>query len=115
MKELISKGYATESAAAAENEKCWYSPHNGVYNQSKSVKIHVVFDLSAEFQKRSISKSLLSIHDLANQIVGVLLRFREELVTVTGDIETMYHQVKIPVKQSSFSRFLSWKNSDPQN
>ena len=32
MKELISKGYATESAGTAENKKCWYLPHHGVYN-----------------------------------------------------------------------------------
>ena len=53
--------------------------------------------------------------DLANQIVGVLLRFREEPVAVTGDIEAMYHQVKILVEQRRFLLFLWWKNSDPQN
>ena len=53
--------------------------------------------------------------DLANQVAGVLLRFREELVAVTCDIEAMYHQVKIPVKQRSFLQVLWRKNSDPQN
>ena len=52
---------------------------------------------------------------LANQIVGVLLRSREEPVAVASNIEAMYHQVKIPVEQRSFLRFLCWKNSDPQN
>ena len=115
MKELMSKGYATESIAAAENGKCWYLPHHGVYKRNEPGKIRVVFDLSAEFQGTSINKSLLPVPDLANQVVGVLLRFGEETVAVTGDIEAMYHQVKIPVEQRSFLRFLWWKNSDPQN
>ena len=115
MKELMSKGYAAESTATAENGKCWYLPHHGVYDQSKPGKICVVFNLSAKFQGTLINKSLLPGPDLANQIVGVLLGFREEPVAVTGDIEAMYHQVKISVKQRSFLRFLWWRNSDPQN
>ena len=98
MKELISKGYATESTAAAKNGKCWYLPHHGVYNPNKPGKICVVFELRAEFQGTSINKSLLPGTDLTNQIVGVLLRFREEPMAVIGDIEAMYHQVKILVE-----------------
>ena len=71
MKELMSKGYATESTAAAENEKCWNFPHHGVYNQNKYGNICIVFDLSTEFHRTSINKSLLPGPDLANQIVGV--------------------------------------------
>ena len=115
MKELISTDYASESTAAVENGKCWYLPHNGVYNQNKPGKIRVVFDLSAESQWTSINKLLLRGPDLAKQIVGVLLRFREQPVPVTGDIEAMYHQVKILVEQRSFLRFLWWKNSHPPN
>ena len=58
--------------------------------------------LRAEFQGTSISKSLLLGPDLANQMVGVVLRFREEPMAVTGDIEAKYHQVSIPVEQRSF-------------
>ena len=50
--------------------------------------------------------------DLTNQIVGVLLRFRQEPITVTGDIEAMFHQVKIPEKQRNYLRFLWWKDTD---
>ena len=71
MKELMSKGYATESTAAAENEKCWNFPRHGVYNQNKYGKICIVFDLSTEFHRTSINKSLLPGPDLADQIIGV--------------------------------------------
>ena len=58
-----------------------------------------------------MNKGLLPGPDLTNQIVGVLLWFREEQNTVTGDIETMYQQVKVPENQGSFLRFLWWKDS----
>ena len=34
--------------------------------------------------------------DLANQIVGVIIRFCEESVVIMGDIESMFHQVLVP-------------------
>ena len=98
MKELASKGYAKESSKVAESGFCWYLPHHGVYHPNKPGKIRVLFDLSAEHHGVSISKELLPGPDLTNQIVGVLLRFREEPIAVTGDIETMFDQVKVPEK-----------------
>ena len=47
----------------------------------------MVFDLSAECKGTSLNKELLSGPDLTNQVLGVLLRFREEHVRVMGDIE----------------------------
>ena len=72
----------------------------------------VVFELSTEFHGTSINKALLPGPDLTNQIVGVLLRFREEHIAVTGDIEAMYHQVKVQKNQRCFLRFLSRKDSN---
>ena len=46
--------------------------------------------------------------DLANSLVGVLIRFREEDIAIMGDIEAMYLQVQVPVEQRSFLRFLWW-------
>ena len=54
-------------------------------------KIRVVFDCSARFNGVSLNKSLMSGPDLANQIVGVITRFREESVVIMGDIEAMFH------------------------
>ena len=114
MDELIKKGYARESTTAVEAGKCWYLPHHAVYHPNKLGKIRVVFDLSAKFHGTSINKALLSGPDLTNQIVGVLLRFRGEQIAVTGDTETMYHQVKVPenLEKKCFLRFLWWKDSD---
>ena len=112
MKELTSKGYAKESSKVAESGHCWYSPHHGVYHPNKSGKIRVVFDLSAEHYGVSINKKLLPGPDLTNQIVEMLLRFKEEPIAVTGDIKAMFHQAKVPEKERNYLRFLWWKDSD---
>ena len=83
-----------------------------MYHPNKLGKIGVLFDLSAQHHGVSINKEVLPGPDLTNQIVGVLLRFRQEPITVTGDIEAMFHQLKIPEKQRSYLRLLWWKYSD---
>ena len=106
MNELILKSYVRESLSAVEAGKYWHLPHHGIYHPNKPGKIRVIFDLSAEFHGTSINKTLLSRPDMTNQIVGVLLRFREEQIAVTADIEAMYHQVEVPENQRCFLQFL---------
>ena len=65
-----------------------------VYHPNKSSKIRVLFDLSAEYKGTCLNKELLPGSDLTNQIIGVLLQFKEEH-GVMGDIEDMFHQVKV--------------------
>ena len=50
--------------------------------------------------------------DLANQIVGVITRFRKEPVAVIGNIGFMFHEVLVPEKDRSLLRFLWWENHD---
>ena len=86
-----------------ENTSTYY---HGIFHPSKLEKICVVFDLNAEFHGTSINKGFLSGPSLTNQIVAVLLRFREEQIAVNGDVEAIYHQVKVAGNQRSFLPFL---------
>ena len=113
MKDIIAKGYARKSATKAASVKTWYLLHHGVYHPNKPRKIRVEFDLSADYKGRCLNRELLSGPELTNQIVGVPLRFREEQIAVTGDIEAMFHQVKVPKDQCSFLEFLWWDDSSP--
>ena len=112
MEVIIAKGYARKSTMTATPEKTWYLPHHGVYHPNKRGKIRVVFDLSAEYKGTCLNKELPLGPDLTNQIIGVLLQFREEHVGVMGDIQAMFHQVKVPNTQCSFLKFLWWEDSD---
>ena len=47
--------------------------------------------------------------DLLNSLFGVILRFRENEVAVSGDISKMYHRVLIPEEDQHVHRFL-WRD-----
>ena len=47
----------------------------------------MVFDCSAELNRRSINKELLPVPDVANKLVGVLTKFRENKMAFMAGIE----------------------------
>ena len=90
----------------------WYLPHHGVTNPHKPGKLRLVFDAAATYRGISLNSELLSGPDLLLSLPGVLLRFREEAVAIVGDVEKMYHQVRmLPDDQPSLS-FL-WRDLKP--
>ena len=108
---VIQEGFAekvpSEDLCRADG-KVWYIPHHGVYHSKKPEKIRVVFDCSAQFQGMSLNSELLQGPDLTNNLVGILLRFRQDPVAVMGDVQSMFHQVRVPVEDRDFLRFLWW-------
>ena len=95
----MEKGYikrlAKEEAAAPVTRKL-YLPHHPVINPKKPSKVRRVCDAAAKFQGSSLNSHLLSGPDLLNTLVGIFMRFREEKVTLSGDIEAMFNQVAVP-------------------
>ncbi|KAJ8046805.1 hypothetical protein HOLleu_05597 [Holothuria leucospilota] len=49
--------------------------------------------------------------DLLNNLLGVLLRFRQYEMAACGDISKMYHRVLIPEIDQHVHRFL-WRDLD---
>ena len=76
IEDLLIKGYAKMSAQKPPNGWTWYTPHHGVCHL-KPGKVRVLFDCSADFKGTSLNKNLVSGPGLPNQIVGVIMRFRE--------------------------------------
>ena len=54
-----------------------------------------------------MNKELLPDLDLTNQIVSVLIRFREEKAVVMADVESMHYQVRVPENQQTYLKILS--------
>ncbi|XP_054752108.2 uncharacterized protein LOC129257739 [Lytechinus pictus] len=110
----IEKGYAEEvnHEEVPNEEESWYLPHHPVVHPRKPEKVRVVYDCAAKYKGTSLNDQLLRGPDLTNSIVGVLTRFRQERVAVVGDIEAMFHQVKVPEKDRHALRFLWWKDGD---
>ena len=72
----------------------------------------MVFDCSAKFNGTSLNDHLLQGPDLTNSLVGVLTRFRQEPVAIMGDIESMFHQVRVAVEHHNFLRFFWWPDGN---
>ncbi|XP_022111166.1 uncharacterized protein LOC110990463 [Acanthaster planci] len=71
-----------------------------------------VFDCAARFKGTSLNDNLLQGPDFTNSLVGVLTRFRQETVALVADIEAMFHQVRVPPRDSNALRFLWWPDHD---
>ena len=67
-------------------------------------------DAAAKFQGSSLNSHLLSGPDLLNNLVGIFMRFREEKVALSVDIEAMFNQVAVPEADQGALRFL-WRRS----
>ena len=71
-------------------------------------------DCAARYDGVSLNSTLLRGPDLANNLIGVLSRFRQEPVAVMLDIEGMFHQVYVNPKSKDCDalRFLWWPGND---
>ena len=73
-----------------EPEKIWYLPHDPVVNPNKPGKVRRVANAAAKFRGQSLNSNLITGPDLLNNLVGILLRFRENPVAILSDIEGMF-------------------------
>ena len=106
MNDILQKRYGRVALEVQTYNKTWYIFPHGIHHPSKPGKIPFLVDCIAEFNCMSINKELLSSSGLNNQLVGVLMRFRQEQVAVIGDIESMFYQVWVSEEQRSLVRFL---------
>ena len=90
----------------------YYLPHHGVYRpEKKSTPLRVVFDPACQFHGVSLNSFLYKGPCLIGNLLGVLLRFREDLVGIVGDISKMYLQIALPEEDMLVHRYL-WRNLD---
>ena len=91
MGQLLENGHSGVAPAVAADEECWFLPIFGVKHPKKPDQIRVVFDSSAKYENISLNDVLLSGPDMINPLLGILLRFRKEIVAVTAYIEQMFY------------------------
>jgi hypothetical protein len=77
--------------------------------EKKNTPVRIVFNSSASYQGHKINDYWFKGPDLLNNLFGVVLRFRENEVAISGDISKMYHRVLIPKEDQDVHRFL-WRN-----
>lgn len=108
MNRLIQAGYVKEITAkeANESEESWYLPHHLVYHNGKA---RLVFNCSFVYKGASLNEQLLPGPNLGPSLLGVLLRFRQHRVAISGDIKGMFHQVRLLPEDRPLLRFL-WRD-----
>ncbi|VDI30798.1 Hypothetical predicted protein [Mytilus galloprovincialis] len=114
MSKILDNNHAELAPPLGEHEECWYLPLFGVYHPKKPDQIRGVFDSSAKCNGVSLNSVLLTGPDLTNDLLGVLLRFRKEMVAVTADVQHMFHCFVVRKDHRNYLRFLWHKDNDLQ-
>ena len=98
--------------AEQQSVKEWYLPHHPAINPNKPGKVRRVLNGAAKFHGTSLNKSLLTGPNLLQNLIHVLLRFRQHQFAVSADIEGMFLQVGVSDCDQPSLRFL-WRE-DPR-
>ena len=89
---------------------CFYLSHLDVIKESsKSTKCRIVFHSSQKFCGYSLNDFLVKGPDMLNNLLSVLLRFREEQCGIVGDISKIYHLIGI-TEFDQMLHLLLWRN-----
>ncbi|XP_056890677.1 uncharacterized protein LOC130526787 [Takifugu flavidus] len=89
-----------------QSEESWFIPHHLVEHNGKH---RLVFNCLFSYQGLSLNEQLLAGPALGPSRLGVLLRFRQHPVAVSGDICAMFHQVRLLPEDQPLLRFI-WRN-----
>ena len=87
----IKKGYV-KSVTFSDPipDRVWYQPHHAVTNPNRPGNVRRVSNAPPTFKEKSLNSNLLTGRDLLNNLVGLLLQFRENSVAITTDIKAMF-------------------------
>lgn len=113
--DCITKDYAqrvSEKELGADGKPLWFLLHNAVFNPNRPRKPRVAFDCAARCKGSSFNDPLPSGPDLTNSLLSVLLRFRQEPVALSSDIEAMFYRVMVDPNDFDASRFPWWLGDD---
>lgn len=89
----------------------WYLPHHLVSHNGKD---RLVFNCSFRYGGLNLNEWLLPGPTLSPSLLGVLVRFREHSVAISGDIRGMFHQVLLLPEDKPLLRFL-WRDLQSSN
>lgn len=112
IKNFITKGYARKlrpEEINVDDPRIWYLPVFHHLDPKKPEKVRLVWDAAAKYQGISLNSMLMTGPDNLVALIDILRRFREKRVAIGGDIEDMYHQVKVIQRDRNSQRFL-WRD-----
>lgn len=88
---------------------CYFLPHHCVQRESTTTKLRVVFDAGAQTTTgKSLNDLQLIGPPLLNDLVGILLRFRQFAFVACADVEKMFRQIFIQSDQRNLQQIV-WR------
>ncbi|XP_058508983.1 uncharacterized protein LOC131475122 [Solea solea] len=91
---------------ATSTPESWFIPHHMVRHNNKD---RIVFNCSFQYEGKSLNDLLLPGPALGPSLLGVLIRFRQYPVAVSGDIKGMFHQIRLLPADKPVLRFI-WRD-----
>ncbi|XP_050551755.1 uncharacterized protein LOC118279021 isoform X1 [Spodoptera frugiperda] len=90
----------------------YFIPHHGVIRESSTTtKLRAVFDASATTSSKvSLNDILMVGPKVQDDLLSILLRFRQHKYVVTGDIEKMYRCIEVTHSQRSLLQIIFRKD-----
>ena len=79
--------------------------------QSKTTPLLIIFNASVTYKGFSLNDSQAKGPDVLVSMLGFLLRFRQDIYAIVGDIAKMYNAVEISDRDQHLHRFL-WRSMD---
>ena len=115
IQDMVNRGVARKLTKAelknCKGPKHYISHHKVLKPDSKSTPDRIVFNSSAKYMGHVLNEYWAKGPDLLNNILAVLLRFRENEVAFIRDIKKMYHTVATNVLDQHTHRFL-WREME---
>ena len=105
---LFAQGHAAFAPPAPCGSPRWYLTHHMVSHKSR-----VVFNGAAVFGGWSLNGCLAKGPEHTSTLLGVLLRFRTYPHAIMADVRGMFYNVRLPLQERHFVRFLWWEDGDP--
>lgn len=114
MKEYEVLGHMVKVIGQKQLAHAYYMPHHGVVREdSLTTKLRVVFNGSMKTSNGlSFNDIQMTGPTIQNDLVSILLRFRQHMYVVAADITKMYRQILVESEQRSLQRILWRESSD---
>lgn len=116
MKEYEQLGHMSKICSPENENNSFYLPHHGVVKEhSLTSKLRVVFDGSAPSDSGWSLNDLQYVGPILQQdLLNILVRFRQHNIVFTSDITKMYRQILVAPEDRRFQRIWWRSNSEDE-
>lgn len=117
IQDQLDRKFIEKVPYAEINNQSHYIPHFGVFKDSATTPLRIVYDCSCKTPAGVSLNDCLEIGPpLQNDMLAILLCFRVHTIGLTADIEKAFHQIGLHEQDRDFVRFLWVKDPlDPKS